>query len=67
MFNGGRLFITALLYVAFIVVFSILKMVVPRFDFIDVWFHSIVLQLVLAGLFWLVAGRILKLLGKRKE
>lgn len=52
----------AVLYAAFILIFSILQAVVPGFDFINVWFHSVLLQILFFGIFWFLAPFLIKTL-----
>jgi hypothetical protein len=64
-----RLQAVAVLYAAFLLIFSVLQGVIPGFDFIHVWFHSVILQLLFFGIFWSLAPVLLKILeeGARKK
>ncbi|SFU40717.1 hypothetical protein SAMN05216350_101793 [Polaromonas sp. YR568] len=63
-----RLQAVAVLYAAFMLIFSILQGVIPGFDFIDVWVHSVALQLLFFGVFWLLVPMLGKALeGTRKK
>ena len=59
-----RIKAVAVLYAAFILIFSILQAVIPGFDFINVWFHSVLLQLLFFGVFWLLAPILIKMLER---
>jgi hypothetical protein len=55
-------------YGAFIVLFSVLQALVPGFNLIDVWFHSIWLQVLLLLAFWFVSPllvRVVERLGRK--
>lgn len=45
----------AVMYAAFILVFSVLQGLIPGFNFIDVWFNSFWLQALLLVVFWFVS------------
>jgi len=68
MFTYKRFTAVAILYAAFLLIFSVLQGVIPGFDFIDVWFHSVILQLFFFGIFWFLAPALIKILeGTRRK